>query len=191
MKATLALGLLLVGCGSQAAGPVPTPIGVGARFHPGPTNALVHARAPIRGLRCEPEQGARYGVHVELFADGLVVIVPPGIGVAPPFRRSGAFVTPRGCTYPLRTLDPTGVIEVHPVRKLTLEDLFAVWGMPLSSTRLVGFRTTASEPVRGYIGGKEWHGSLTAIPLRRHAEIVLELGPFIPPHRSFLFRPGL
>jgi hypothetical protein len=191
VKAILALGLLLAGCGSQAAGPIPTPIGIGARFHPGPTNALVQAQAPIRGLRCKPETGSRYGVHVELFADGLVVIVPPGIGVAPPFRRSGAFVTPRGCTYPLRTLDPTGVIEVRPVRTLTLGDLFAVWGVPLSPTRLARFRTTASRPVRAYVGGKEWRGSPAAIPLRRHAEIVLELGPFIPPHRSFLFRPGL
>jgi hypothetical protein len=191
VKATVALGVLLAGCGGQVAGPIPTPIGIGARFHPAATNALVRARAPIRGLRCEPEKGARYGVHVELFAHGLVVIVPPGVGVAPPFRRSGAFVTPRGCTYPLRTLDPTGVIEVRPVRKLTLGDLFAVWGRPLSPTQLVGFRTNTSRPVRAYVGGEEWHGSLTAIPLSRHAEIVLELGPFIPPHRSFLFRPGL
>ena len=188
MKATVALALLLAGCGSQAAGPIPTPIGIGARFHPG---ATIHARAPIRGLRCEPEKAARYGVHVELFADGLVVIIPPGIGVAPPFRRTGAFVTPHGCTYPLRTLDPTGVIEVRPVRKLTLGDLFAVWGRPLSATRLVGFRTTASRPVRAYVNGEEWNGSIAAIPLSRHAEIVLELGPFIAPHRAFLFRPGL
>ena len=191
MKPALVLALLLAGCGSRAAGPIPTPIGTGARFHPAVPNALARTGAPIGGLRCEREGGARYGVHVELFAAGLVVIVPPGIGVAPPFRRGGAFVTPRGCTYPLRTLDPTGVIEVRPVRKLTLGDLFAVWGVPLSPTRLAGFRTTASKPVRAYVGGDEWHGSLAAIPLRRHAEIVLEVGPFIPPHRSFLFRPGL
>jgi hypothetical protein len=30
-----------------------------------------------------------------------------------------------------------------------------------------------------------------AIPLRRHAQIVLELGPYIPPHESYLFGMGL
>ena len=98
---------------------------------------------------------------------------------------------PRGCTYPLRTLDPTGVIEVRPVRKLTLADLFAVWGTPLSPTRLAGFRTTPTKPVRAYVDGRLWRRPPGAIPLRRHTEIVLEVGPYVRPHSSFLFRPGL
>jgi hypothetical protein len=56
---------------------------------------------------------------------------------------------------------------------------------------LVGFRTTARNPVRAYVGGRRWHGALGAIPLRRHAQIVLELGAYIPPHPFFLFGPNL
>ena len=119
------------------------------------------------------------------------MIVPPGIGVAPPLRRAGAYVRPLGCTYPLRTLDPTGVIEVRRGRLLTLRDLFGVWGVPLSRTRLAGFETTAASPVRAFVGGHPWRGRLGAILLRRHSEIVLELGPHVRPHSSFLFRPGL
>jgi pimeloyl-ACP methyl ester carboxylesterase len=159
--------------------PIPTPIGRGARFHPS-------ARVPATGPGCTAG-GKRYGVHLELFARGLVVLVPKGIGVARPFDTRGAFVEPRGCTYALRTLDPTGVIEVRVGTKATLGDFFALWGAPLSRTRLPGFTGT----VRAYVGGLPWRGDPSAIPLTRHAEIVLEIGPYVKPHRSYLFRPGL
>ena len=130
-------------------------------------------------------------MHMELFARGRVVILPAGIGVARPRARSGAYVVPRGCSYATRTLEPTGVIEVRRGSQVTLGDFFRIWGQPLSVTRLAGFRTTGSAPVRAYVAGQRWRGSLLSIPLRRHVQIVLELGPFIPPHRAFLFRPGL
>jgi len=28
------------------------------------------------------------------------------------------------------------------------------------------------------------------VPLTRHAEIVLEVGPHVPPHSSYMFPPG-
>lgn len=187
------LAALLAACGSGSATeppPIPTPIGVGPLFRPPAAGERVLAGEPVGGMRCgRGEQ--RFGVHLELFARGRVVIVPPGIGVARPFERDGAYVRPRGCTYPLRTLDPTGVIQVARSRPYVLGDLFRVWGRPLSPTRLAGFETTPSRPVRAYVGGRRWRGPLRAIPLARHAEIVLELGPYIRPHRTFLFPPAL
>jgi hypothetical protein len=106
-------------------------------------------------------------------------MVPAGIG------------TRRGCSYALRTRWPTGVIEIRRGQNRTLGRFFRLWGQPLSPTRLVGFTTTASRPVRAYVAGRRWHGALGAIPLRRHAQIVLELGRYIPPHRFFLFPPPL
>jgi hypothetical protein len=119
------------------------------------------------------------------------VIVPPGIGVAPPFRRDGAYVRGGRCSYPLRTRDPTGVFEIDPRLALTLGDLFAVWGQPLGPTRLAGFRAKRGERVRAWVGGRAWRGRLSAIPLRRHAQIVLEVGGFVPPHARYLFPRGL
>ena len=137
--------LVAAGCaalGAAAAPPIPTPIGKGPRFQPSATHFAVRAGKPVDGLRCA--RGAkRYGVHLELFARGLVVIVPAGIGVARPFERRGAYVYPRGCSYPVRTVDPTGVLEVDASRRLVLGDLFRIWNRPLSATRLVGFRATA------------------------------------------------
>jgi hypothetical protein len=160
------------------ADPIPTPIGVGPRFHPPAATVAVIRAEPVGRFRCV-SGGRRYGVHLEVFARGRVVIVPAGIGVA------------RGCSYPTRTLEPTGVIEVRRGQRLALGDFFRIWGQPLSSRRLVGFGTTGSAPVRAYVAGRRWRGSVGSIPLRRHAQIVLELGAFIPPHRAFLFRPGL
>jgi hypothetical protein len=62
---------------------------------------------------------------------------------------------------------------------LTLGDFFAIWG-----------RRLRRYP-RAYVGGRRWTGPAAAIPLHRHDEIVLEAGPYIPPHAGFLFRKGL
>jgi hypothetical protein len=179
------LGAVLIGLG----GPIPTPIGVGPRYHPPAAPTHVLRGEPVGGLRCRAD-GARFGVHVELFAHGRVVIVPAGIGVAAPRRRVGAFVRPRGCSYAVRTTGPTGVLEVRRGARLTLGRLFAVWRQPLSATRLAGFSTRRSAPVRAYVAGWRWRGRLGAIPLTWHAQIVLELGRFVPPHRSFRFPRG-
>jgi hypothetical protein len=111
-------------------------------------------------------------VHLELFARRRVVIVPARIGVR------------RGCRYPLRTTMPTGVVELDRPG-LTVGDFFAVWRMPLSTRRLLTFRG----PVAAYVDGDRWDGDVRAIPLYDGAEIVLESGGFIPPHRTFLFPP--
>jgi hypothetical protein len=172
------------------AGPIATPIGAGPRYHPPAAPARVLRGEPVGALHCGAG-GRRFGVHLEVFASGRVVIVPAGIGVAAPRTRVGAFVRPRGCSYAGRTLDPTGVVEVRRGARLTLGRLFAVWGQPLSATRLAGFSTRRGAPVRAYVAGRRWRGPPGAIPLRRHAQIVLELGRFVPPHRSFRFRSGL
>ena len=157
--------------------PVPTPIGVGAAFHPPALSREVAVGAPVGGFRCGAD-GTRFGVHLELFAAGRVVVVPAGIGVAPPWRRDGAYVRAGRCSYPARTREPTGVIEVAR-SGVTLGDFFAVWGQRLRRYP------------RAYVSGRRWTGPAAAIPLRRHTEIVLQTGPYIPPHASFLFRKGL
>jgi hypothetical protein len=142
---------------------------------------------PVGGLRCSAANRARFGVHVELFANRLVVIVPAGIGIAPPLRQDGAYVRGGRCSYPARTREPTGVVEVAGRSRLTLGDLFALWGQPLSPTRLAGFRGQVS----AFVAGRRRPGDPRTIPLTRHAQIVLEVGGYVVPHTRFLFRRGL
>ena len=189
--ALVAIVLLTAGCGGSApatpahADPsqVPTPVGAGARFRPGPGTPPRRTGA----LRCTTARGARFGTHLELFAAGRVVVVPAGIGIVGRRSADGIHVDRGACWHAAVTREPTGVIEVRPGAPRTLADLFRVWGQPLSATALAGFHGR----VRAFVGGHAWRGDPRAIPLARHAEVVLEVGPRIPPHRRYGFPPGL
>jgi hypothetical protein len=167
--------------------PVATPIGRGPRFAL-QTGARADRGVPIGRLHCTPGAGRWEDAHLEVFARGRVVIIPPGVGVARPRRQVGAAVGEGRCSYPLRTTDPTGVIRFRPGRGLTLGDVFAVWGQPLARHRLCGFASAGR--VRVYIGGRPAPGLPAAVPLRRHEEIVVEIGPWIPPHTAYVFAHG-
>ena len=151
----------------------PWPIGVGPRYRPAAGNAAVHAGRPVGTLRCT-RGGRAFAVHVELFADRRVVIVPAGIGAGP-----------RGCRYPVQTDAPTGVAHVAR-RGLTLGDLFRVWGRRLTPSALLSFRGR----VAVFVAGRAWHGEPGAVPLTKHAQIVLEVGGYVAPHPSYLFPKG-
>jgi hypothetical protein len=129
-------------------------------YHPRPAVHSACVQAPLR-------TGARF--HLELFANRRVAIVPARVGVG------------SHCRARLWTLDPTGV--VHFERWATLGDLFGVWGQALSRTRLLGFRGA----VRAYVNGAAWSGNPRRLPSRDGDEVVLEVGGFVPPHRSYRF----
>jgi len=151
----------------------PWPIGVGPRFRPTAYNPTVASGRPVGALRCT-SGGASFAVHVELFARRKVVIVPPGIGRGP-----------GGCSYPLRTTAPTGVVHVAR-RGLTLGDLFRVWGRRVTSSKLLSFPGRVSV----FVGGRRYLGEPRAVPLTKHAQIVLEVGGHVAPHASYLFPKG-
>jgi hypothetical protein len=158
------------------------PIGAGSRFHP-------PATGPVTGP-CTPRLSARDGVHVEVFAANRVLLLPAGIGTMPPREFLDGRVTGAQCYGNLVTLDPTGVVLVRPGTRLTLRALFRSWGQPLSLTRLASFSVPAGIHVKVFVDGRAWHGAPAAVPLTRHAEIVLEVGPYVPPHLSYTFPPG-
>jgi len=164
---------------------VPTPIGVTRDYRLAPVGPEVRNARPVGDLVCARTSPMRFRVHLELFAKKLVLLLPAGIGVAPPHEREGAYVTSGRCVYPLRTREPTGVIEVATQRPVTVGDLFRVWGQPLGTRRLAGFRS--NRPVLSFVNGRRVPGDPRAIPLRRHDEIVLEIGGYVVPHTSYLF----
>jgi hypothetical protein len=145
-----------------AAAPVPTPIGIGPRYQ-------LPAGPPLRAARCVVADAARVDAHVELFANKRALLIPSGVGVS------------KRCAYAVRTTTPTGVVAA--TAHATVGDLFAVWGQPLARARLASFHGR----VRAWVGGCPWSGPVAAIPLTRHAEIVLEVGGYVPPHAFFLF----
>jgi hypothetical protein len=151
-------------------------VGTGPRYHP-------PARSPAARFVCRAaplETGPR--VHVELFARRRVVIVPAAIGLRGARRRLGRVVSAR-CRAAVWTLDPSGIVDYRGGG--TLGRLFRVWGQPLGPGRLASFRG----PVSVFVDGIRRRGDPRTLRLRPGAEIVLEVGGYVPPHRSFLFPP--
>jgi hypothetical protein len=158
------------------------PIGRGLRF-----------REPPRGRpvgRCDRRLGPRNAAHIELFAENRVVLLAAGIGVRGPVRYTEGRIVAARCYGPLVTLDPTGVVLVRPGADLTLAALFRSWGEPLSNTRLSVFTATRGERVHAFIDGHPRDGDPRTIAITPHSEIVLELGPHVPPHHRYTFPPS-
>ena len=171
---------LCAACGgdSSQADPsiVPTPIGRGAAFQPA-------ARAPAPET-CEPGPvEGRFRAHVELFAERQAVVVPAGIGLGPPLRREHSRIVGADCRAPARTLDPSGVVDFD--GELRLRDLFGIWREPLGPTRLLSFRG----PVSVFVGGEPVKGDPGALVLHDGDQVVLEVGGYVPPHRTYAFPP--
>jgi hypothetical protein len=85
------------------------------------------------------------------------------------------------CRARVWTTDPTGVVSFD--RAVTLGDVFAVWGRTLGPVRMLGFRGA----VRVYVNGLRQKLDPRRLRLRDGDEVVLEVGGFVPPHRSYRF----
>jgi len=188
------VALLLGACAASDRQPSPTsgiprdlllqarPIGAGARFRP-------PVSGPVVGP-CRRALGPRDGVHVELFAANRVVLVAAGIGARPPWAFSSGRISRARCYGDVVTLEPTGVVLVRSGLRPTLSELFRAWGQLLSGSRLASFTAPAGTRVAVFVDGRRWRGPPGSVPLARHSEIVLEVGPYVPPHASYTFPPG-
>lgn len=152
------------------------PIGRGPRFQP-----------PLKGSAtgaCTTPLGSREQAHVELFGANRVVLLATGIGTRAPRKLVDGRLQRAGCFGALVTLDPTGTVYLRPGAHTTVGGLFAAWGQPLTRTRIASF---TGGRVHVYVDGRLRRGSPRSVPLTSGAEIVLEVGPHVPPHRHFTF----
>ena len=171
---------------------LPLTLGRGPRYRPAAASARVRAAAPIDGQHCSRRAGERFGAHLEVFAHQHVVAIPAGIGIAPPLALgTDATVLGGRCSYPARTTDPTGVIDVRKGARVTLGQLFDIWGQALGKRIVARFRAPAGSIVVAYVDGRRFMTDPRAIPLVPYERIVLEVASRVPPHRVYLFRKGL
>jgi len=152
------------------------PIGRGPRFEPPLKGSLTGA--------CTTRLGKRAQAHVELFGANRVVLLASGIGTRAPRRLVDGRLQRATCFGELVTLDPTGTVYFRPGTHATVGGLFSAWGQPLTSRRIASF---TGGRVRVYVDGRQRGGSPRSIPLTSGAEIVLEVGPYVPPHTHFTF----
>jgi hypothetical protein len=152
------------------------PIGNGPRFRPAVNSTPTGS--------CEPVLGRRLAAHIELFGANQVVLLAAGIGTEPPRHHRDGRITAARCFGDVVTLDPTGTVYFRPGSGVTLGTVFRAWGQMLSASRVASF---TSGKTLTYVNGRLWHGAPAAAPLRSGAEIVVEIGPRVPPHRRFVF----
>lgn len=154
------------------------PIGRGPRFQP-----------PISGAvpgRCERTLGRRVAAHIEVFGANQVVLLAAGIGTTGPREFRDGRLTEARCFGDIVTLDPTGIVYFRASAGLTLGTVFGAWGEPLTATRVASFTGGRTAT---YVDGRAWRGAPSAVRLTPGAEIVVEIGPHVPPHRRFVFPP--
>jgi hypothetical protein len=190
--ALICSSLMIAGCGAartatpdRGGGGIPAsllagerPIGRGPRFQPATVGTV--------SGRCSATLGAREQAHIELFGANRVVLLAAGIGTRSPRRFSDGRLVGAACFGNVVTLDPTGTVYFRTgPHRLTLGDLFDAWGQLLTTTRIASFSGT--EPVRAYVNGRARGGNPRQIALTAGAEIVLEVGPHVPPHTHFPF----
>jgi hypothetical protein len=180
---------LIAGCGGtpatrirQRTGAIPPsllagarPIGRGPRFEPS-------LKGSPTGV-CSARLGTREQAHVELFGANRVVLLAAAIGTRAPRRLVDGRLRHAACFGALVTLDPTGTVYLRPGTHPTVGGLFSAWGHPLTSTRIASF----TGPVHAYVDGRLRRGSPRSVPLTSGAEVVLEVGPHVPPHTHFSF----
>jgi hypothetical protein len=130
-------------------------------------------------------------VHLEVFAANRVVLVPAGIGTRPPRTIFASRIAHARCYGDVVTIDPTGLLLVRPGARLTVASVFRAWGEPLSSSRIASFTAGPGQLVSVFVDGRPRGGSPGSVPLARHAEIVLEIGPHVPPHSFYTFPPAM
>lgn len=89
--------------------------------------------APAGNAKCIPYDSLDTNyfahAHVSIFRDGQRLALPQYIGMA------------STCLYEINTDNLSGVVDAfsNAYKRLTLGDLFAVWGQPLSWTNVAGF----------------------------------------------------
>jgi hypothetical protein len=149
---------------------------------------------PVQGVQCLATEQLAYHIHAHLtlLVDGNPVLIPAGIGIAPPRETQQGFVVGGKCFYWLHTHDLSGVIHIEsPTAQIyTLGQFFAVWGQPLSATQVATFPVDASKPLYAFVNGQAFSGPPDQIPLDAHTLVTLEIGRQMPPP-SFSFPPGL
>ncbi len=118
--------------------------------------------ATVGGVTCLVTEDYHVHAHVAIIKNGELLALPSQIGL-------------QGCAYELHTHDASGIVHVETAayHRLTLGQLFTVWGQPLSSINVAGI---TGLPVSVYV-----NDGATLLKYTGDASADLELSN----HRSF------
>jgi hypothetical protein len=166
----LALAVSAVGCGdaqkSKSSAPVVTGPGIVATKAPWkPRYEHLQQRMTRFGVPAPGTEKFHHHVQLHVYADGLLVSVPAGIGLGP------------GVAAGLHTHAPGGVIHIESTKPFspTLGDFFAVWGVPLGPEQVGDLKNNGDKRVYVFANGKPVADPIN-LPLREGDNLVVGYG---------------
>ena len=170
--------------GAAPLGPEGIPLESGPDLAPA---ATTRQGATVDGVQCAPVEQLDYHIHshLQVYVNGESRALPGAIGLIGPVAQQtpyGQFYGAQQCYYWLHTHTSDGVIHIESpsARIYTIGNFFNEWNQPLSRTQVAGDKGK----VTAFLNDKPWTQSPTAIPLRPHASIQLDVGsPVVPPHQ--------
>src|SRR5471030_1649073 len=129
------LRLLAVGGGIIGCAGLSSPIA--AQLAP-----IAPAGETVGGISCDAQEGQRIHIHQHL------VILDHGKAVSIPNNVGRPALLP--CLYWLHTHTPDGIIHIEAPkeRSFTLGDFFAVWGQPITATKVATATATKAQPLK-------------------------------------------
>jgi hypothetical protein len=128
----------------------------------------------VGGFNCAAAGNTYSYTHLSIYENGTLLALPANIGVVQP-----TLTAPKGCVYPLNTVDETGKIRMDMTSNTsyTLGQFFAIWGEPLSQTNVAGLQ---GSPITVYVnnGGtlSKYTGDLASLVLPPHGEVTIMVG---------------
>ena len=144
---------------------------------------------PVASIQCQTGEqlAVHYHAHLDILYKNQPVIIPANTGI------------PAGssCLYWLHTHDETGIIHIEAPkpqanRKFTLGDFFAVWGQPLSRSKVATIPVGSGNDLKVWVNGTPYTGDPSKIVLTEKEQIVIEIGPpFTDPPPAVNWPAGL
>jgi hypothetical protein len=173
--------------------PFAAPNGVTLADSPPPWPLPADARPYIAAAGLEAlgqeQLAVHYHAHLDVFAKGKRVEVPPGIGFVVQNGRATALSE-------LHTHDTSGIVHVESAQDepYTLGQVFTEWGVALDAKQVGGLEADGTNVLRAYVNGRRFQGDPATIVLKPHQEIAVWYGPArekpkVP--KSFAFPEGL
>src|SRR3954451_3447778 len=158
------------GSGAEGAdGAVVSGPGVSTGQPPWPLEQAHHAqRVRLVGAPLPGKETFHDHALLHVYANGLLVPVPAGIGYDPK----------RHILSGIHTHDQTGVIHMEADKpfKTTLGDVFMEWGLALGKDQLGGLKPTGDDKVWVYVNGKELTTDPVSYVIKKDDNIVVAYG---------------
>ena len=147
---------------------------VGTLFFPDGDTATGGQGNPVSGVPCtDPHSAFHIHSHLSIFKDGEALAFPAQVGIVQ--------LTPTtDCHYFVHTHDHSGKIhmEAPAPGTFTLGTLFAIWGMPLTSSNVAGITNVPLTAVYITENGTvtQFTGDMATIQMTSHRHIAIVLG---------------